>query len=298
MIGLIIAMFAGSFNCLSTIFIRKGTYRSGESFSPLPISNFAGMTIFGLAILVLGLTNQLGSLSWLGFGSLAAAGVLHFIVGRYLGYIGIRLIGANRANPITASNILVSAALGIVFLGEPVTIYLVLAILLIFGGIILIGRTGNSEKLDISKANLTKGLIATLGGALCWGSSPALVKIGLREVNSPLVATFISYASAFVIASLLLSHQGNRDKLRQLKRDALIPLGMSALSVSTAHLLRYIAIAYSPISLVQALAMSVNGLLIFPLSFLINRRIEVFDPRIIVGAVIIVSGVLLIFLTA
>ena len=300
MLGLVIAMFAGSFHCLSSIFVRKGMYRSGESFSPLPISNFAGVLFFGLAILIFGQVKQLTTLSWLGFGSLAAAGVLHFIIGRALGYTGIRLIGANRANPITSSNILVSALLGIVFLGEPVTVYLVLAILLIFGGIILISKTGNSDagKQDISKGTLTKGLLATLGGALCWGISPALVKIGLQEVNSPLVATFISYAAAFVVVGILLFYPNNYEKLRRLKRNALIPFSMSAVAVSTAHLLRYTAISYSPISLVQALAMSVNGLLIFPLSFLINRKIEVFNTRIIMGAITVIAGALLIFLTA
>ncbi len=298
MIGLVLALFSGSFNCLSSIFVRRGMYHSGESFSPLPISNFAGTIFFGLGVLILGQTNQLASLSWLGFGSLAAAGVLHFIIGRSLGYTGIRLLGANRANPITTSNILVSALLGIVFLGESVSIYLVLAILLIFGGIILISIRVDSDKQDISKGDLTKGLLATLGGALCWGSSPALVKIGLQEVSSPIVATFISYAAAFIVASLLLTHRGNREKLRRLKRDALIPLGMSSVSVSAAHLLRYTAISFSPISLVQALAMSVNGLLVFPLSFLMNRKIEVFNLRIMGGAVIVIIGVLLIFLTA
>jgi drug/metabolite transporter (DMT)-like permease len=298
MIGLVIAMFSGSFNCLSSIFVRKGMYHSGESFSPLPISNFAGTMFFGLGMLILDQTNQLVSLSWLGFGSLAAAGVLHFIAGRLLGYTGIRLLGANRANPITTSNILVSALLGIVFLGESVTIYLVLAILFIFGGIILISKRVDSDKQNISRGDLTKGLLATLGGALCWGSSPALVKIGLQEVSSPVVATFISYAAAFMVVGLLLSYRGNREKLRRLKRDALIPLGMSSVSVSAAHLLRYTAIYDSPISLVQVLAMSVNGLLVFPLSFLINRKIEVFNLRIIGGAVIVITGVLLIFLTA
>lgn len=298
MIGLVFALFSGSFNCLSSILVRKGMYRSGESFSPLPISNFAGTIFFGLGVLIMGQTNQLVSLSWLGFVSLAAAGVLHFIVGRLLGYTGIRLLGANRANPITISNILVSALLGIVFLGESVSIYLVLAILLIFGGIILISKRMNSDKEDISKGDLTKGLMATLGGALCWGSSPALVKIGLQEVSSPIVATFISYAAAFIVAGLLLIHRGNREKLRRLKRDALIPLGISSATVSAAHLLRYTAISFSPISLVQALTMSVNGLLVFPLSFLMNRKIEVFNLRIMGGAVIVIIGVLLIFLTA
>ena len=298
MIGLVIAMIGGSFNALSTLCVRKGMHYSGESFSPLPISNTVGFLIFGAAVLIMGQTSYLDSLSLVGLSSLAAAGILHFIIGRLLGYIGIRLLGANRANPITASNIVVSALLGIAFLGESVTVYLVLAILLIFGGIVLISRRGNAGKQDISRGDLTRGLIATLTGAFCWGASPALVKIGLQEVESPLVATFISYTASFLIAMILLLHPGNRTKMRQLKRETVIPLSMSALAVSTAHLLRYIAIFYSPISLVQALVASVNGLLIFPLSYFINRKIEAFNVRIILGAVTVITGVLIIFLAS
>jgi drug/metabolite transporter (DMT)-like permease len=67
---------------------------------------------------------------------------------------------------------------------------------------------------------------------------------------------------------------------------------------ATAHLLRYIALAHSPVSLVAPLINSINGLLVFPLSFLINRKIETFNLRIILGAIAVIGGVLFIFLAA
>ena len=300
MIGLILALLAGFSHCLSSIFIRRGVYHSGESFSPIPISNFTGMVLFGLTILLSGNAVQLTFLSWIGVSYLAAAGVLHFIVGRQLAYIGLRLIGANRTSPVITCNVLVSALLGVFFLGEPLTAYLVLALFLVTVGVISISRADGSEvgREDMTKGSLTTGLVATLGAALCWGVSPVLVKMGLQEVNSPVLATFISYTAAAIVAGVLLIHPKNSEKLRRLERKSLIPIGTGAVTTSTAHILRYIALAYSPVSLVAPLIVSTQGLLIFPLSFLVNKRIEVFNHRIILGAIVVIVGVLLIFRTA
>ncbi len=300
MIGLVIASFSGLFHCLSSIFVRRGVYRSGESFSPLPISNFAGLVLFGLTILISGQAGQLASLPWQGVSYLAGAGILHFVIGRSLAYTGLRLIGANRTNPVVTSNILVSASVGIFFLGEPVTVYLIPALLLIFGGIILIGRTGSSDlgEKGMSKGTLARGLLASLGAALCWGISPVLVKIGLESVSDPILASFISYTAASIVVGTLLLHPKNSEKLRRLDRGSLIPITTGAAFNSAGHLFRYIALTYSPVSLVAPLLNSISGLLIFPLSFLMNRKIEVFDLGVIAGAIAVLAGVLLIFLGA
>ncbi len=300
MIGLVIASFSGLFHSLSSIFIRRGVYRSGESFSPLPISNFAGLVFFGLAIFVSGQTGQLTTLPWQGVSYLAGAGILHFVIGRSLAYTGLRLIGANRTNPVVTTNILVSASVGIFFLGEPMTVYLIPALLLIFGGIIVIGRAGSSDlgEKGMSKGTLARGLLASLGAALCWGTSPVLVKIGLESVGDPILASFISYTAASIVVGTLLLHHKNSEKLRRLERYSLIAIIIAAVFNSAGHLLRYIALTYSPVSLVAPLLNSISILLVFPLSFLMNRKIEVFNPGVIAGAIAVLAGVLLIFLGA
>lgn len=147
------------------------------------------------------------------------------------------------------------------------------------------------------EGSLVKGLFAALVAALCWGVSPVLIKVGLREVNSPLAATFVSYAAASVVTGILLIHPSNNEKLRRLNRTSLIPIIIAAITVAIAQIVRYTALDYSPISLVEPLV-GTNGLFIFPLSFLINRRIEAFNLRIIMGALIVVFGVSLIFWVA
>jgi drug/metabolite transporter (DMT)-like permease len=185
-------------------------------------------------------------------------------------------------------------------LDEPFSIYLIIALPLVLGGIILISRTGKSPpgKQDIATGSFITGLLATLGAALCWGTSPALVKMGLREVNSPIVATFISYAASSLVAGFLLANSGNRQKLGHLDRSSLFPIIIAATFNSGAHIMRYVALSFSPVSLVAPLINGINGLLVFPLSYLINRHIETFDFNTITGALAVIAGVLLIFLAA
>ncbi len=300
MIGLVLALFAGFSFTIDSIFIRKGTHRSGESFSPVSISLFLGVILFGILVFISGEVEQLASLSWLGVGSLAGAGVLHFILGRISAYTSIRLIGANRAVPIHSCNLLFAALLGIVFLGEPLTVSLVLAILLIVGGIILVSTPGSSKmgKSSMPEGSLVKGVLIALVAALSWGISPALVKIGLREVGSPLLATFVSYAAASIIIGISLFHPRNSEKLRRLDRTSLIPFIIASIAVSAGQLLRYTALDYRSVSTVVPLIASAKTLFIFPLSFVINRCLEAFDLRIIMGAIAVVAGIFLIFWVA
>lgn len=300
MLGLVLALFAGSSATLSNIFVRKGVVRSGESFSPLPISNFIGLGLFALVALISGTAGQLISLSRLGVISLAGAGIVHFIMGRQLAIISVRLIGANRALPIQAISIIFAVLLGVILLREPLTVAISLAALLIFGGAILIGTTGSYKvgKRDMPEGFLAKGVLAALGTAVCWGVSPALVKIGLNEIGFPLVGVLISYMASSAVIGLLLLYRPNSDKLRRLDRNSVRSFIIVAMLISTAQMLRYLAIDLSRISLVAPLIASIKPLLVIPLSFLMNRDIEVFGSRIIAGSVLVVAGIILVFVAA
>lgn len=296
MIGLVLALLAAFFLALSFTLLRRGVHHAGEISSSIPIFSFVGTVIFGLPVFISGELTQLPSLTWLGAGSLAGAGVVHFILGRISGFTSVRLIGANRAVPIYTGNILIAVMLGILFLGERFTVSLLIAVVIIFGGIVLIGTRSGSEKQlkSTSEDPLGIGVLAALGAALFWGISPVLVKIGLREVNSPLLATFISYAASSVIIGFWLLHPKNSEKLRRVDRSYLILIIISAITMALAHLLRYASLNHSALTVVQPL-FGAQNLFIFPLSFLINREIETFSLRIILGATVIVIGVFLIF---
>lgn len=295
MLGPAYSLLAGSLLSLSSIFLRMGVYRSGESFTSVPISTAIGILFLGVPFFIATRSKLFTSLSWSGVASLGAAGILHFLIGRFLAFTSFRLIGANRAIPILACNIVLAAVIGIIFLGEPLTISLVPALCLIVGGISLIGIAGNAEpdKQGISRGSSAKGIAAALGGVLCWGTSPTLIKMGLQEVNSPLLASFVSYAAAFLVISILSVHPWYYEKFRRLDRLSLIPLLIGGATASLAQIARYTALQYSSVTIVTSLINTTTTLFVFPFSFLIIRHIEAFDFRIISGAIIIVVGIFL-----
>ena len=68
----------------------------------------------------------------------AAYGALNFPLGRFFNYSSIRLLGVSRATPIFSAAPLVSMVLAVAFLGESLTIPLVVGVLAIMAGIGLI----------------------------------------------------------------------------------------------------------------------------------------------------------------
>jgi drug/metabolite transporter (DMT)-like permease len=300
MIGLVLAIFSGAAFSVSNAFVRKGVSRAGESFSILPISAFAGTVFFAIPVLATGQIMQLFSMSWVGLTALIGAGLLHFVLGRLAAYVGIRLIGSNRSVPIFSSSVLIASLWGIFLLREPVTIQLILAIILVLTGTVLIGTTGNSARgqSSISPASLAKGLVFTISAAIFWGSSPMLVKIGLREIDSPLLGTFISYLAASIVIALTLVAPANNKKLRQLDSYSFIPIMIAAIAVAAAQILRYWSLSSSPVTHFEPVMHGAHILFIFPLSFLVNRQTESFSVKIIIGAVSIIAGVFLIFWVA
>ena len=298
MVGLVLALLAGLSYAFSNSFIRRGMSHSGESYSPLPINISIGTLFFTVVLFVSGNAGELSSISWLGIGALTAAGVIHFIIGRFLIFTGIRLIGTNKAIPISSSSILIAALIGVFFLEEPLTVPLGVAVLLIVGGVALISTSGESSVVRpvMPRGSLATGVLAAFGGALCWGLSPVLMKIGLREVSTPLVALFLTYISAFAIVGFSLFRISNRQRLRNLNRTALRYIITAGLIGSIgATMLRMTALDFSPVSVVEPLVGSAQNLFIFPVSFLINRKIESFGIKVVTGVIAIVIGIFLIF---
>lgn len=296
MIGLLFALLSGFSFAVGNIIIRKGTYRSGESYSPVPITIFVGLLLVGFAVLISGEAGHVFSLSWLAIGTLAGAGLLHFYLGRMFGYISILLIGANRAAPIHMCSTLLAALIGVLLFKERLTVSLPIALLFIVGGVIMISTSFNTlvDNSSRSKGSLAKGVYAALATALFWGTSPMLAMIGLQEVTSPLVATFISYIGAAMAAGVSLLHPRNSMRLKGLDRTSFVLFVLAGVVTSVSAWSRYLALDISPVSLVVPLT-ATHGLFIFPLSMLVNRKIEAFNLRIIMGAVTVMAGILIIF---
>ena len=117
----------------------------------------------------------------------------------------------------------------------------------------------------------------------------------MEYVGSPHVGAFISYCSATIFQLLLLLRHQHRDQLFHLSfSEALLPLLIGGIFASAGQLFRYLALAYSPASQVTPIICT-SAIFIICLSFLLNRRIEVFTPRVLIGMAAAVIGTFLLF---
>lgn len=291
-IGLVFAILVAIFFGASDIFIRRGMIKAGESYTAVFIGLLIGIILFPLMISFNAEWDKVWSLSSREIGLLVGAGVIHYIGGRFLYYAGVRLIGANKGSAISKTDILTAVVLGIVILNESLSSSLMLGVLFILPGVILVSiekqvaSAGGESKVP---ANQVKGIISCLGAGLFWGASGVLIKPAVGEIGSPFVGVFVSYIAAALIMAGLLFRREQREHLVKLNRSALIPIAIAGVLTSAANFFRYTALSYSPVSLVRPIESTyILYLLLF--SFLFNRKIEVFTPKVIIGMLLVVAG--------
>ncbi|MFC1956070.1 EamA family transporter [Chloroflexota bacterium] len=290
-IGLIIAVLAAASFGLAHVLVKKGVSQIDEAFTSVATSVFAGTIIFSIAMFFTGEWDKIWALSWQGWFLLGAGGILHFVVGRLLMFKSIRLIGANKAAAIGGTSLLYAVSFGIIFLGESLTLYLVIGATFIAMGTLLVSiiRQRSVSRIHVS------GVLASLIGALFWGISGVLIKPAIEEIGSPLAASFISYLVASLALGVILFRTEQREQLTKLSRAPLTIFIISSVFFTLGQLLRYMAYGYSPVSVVTLL-IHTYALFTFFFSFFINRKIEVFTPRVFIGLVATVAGAFLLFL--
>lgn len=296
--GLVFALLAAVSFAVSTVNIRKATSRTGESFTAVATNVFIGVLFFAAAVFISGEWSKLWSVSGQAFISLGLAGIIHFVAGRLLAYNSYRLIGANKASAFLRSNPLFALLFAALFLNESLTIFIILGVLAIVGGAVLVSmerKSVSAEKQSRFSGTEFKGIITALGGGICWGISPILIKPAVAEIGSPVVGAFISYAVASIVMAFFFSRRQHRQQMAQLRFfTTLTPLLISGIFVSTAMLFFYMALSYIPASVAVPL-LSTNIIFIYLFSFLINRSIEIFSLKIILGMLATAAGALLMF---
>ncbi len=146
-----------------------------------------------------------------------------------------------------------------------------------------------------------------IGTALCYASSPVLVRFGLREGSSPLLAVAVGLFVATVVYFFLFllpgvvqrngaltraetPHPGSR---RWASPGVLFQL-LAAVSIGLGTWFRYVAVDLSPLALVATLG-RVNILVVLLLTpFLLRGRRHRLTPATWFGAGLIILGTILV----
>ncbi|NNG04780.1 MAG: EamA family transporter [Inquilinus sp.] len=294
MLGALLALLSAATFGLNNAAIRRGVL-SGSVLQALSITVPLGAVLFALVALAAGALSAIGDFSAAGIGWLAAAGVVHFVIGRYGNYRATRAMGANLSGPVQQASVLVSLVLALAFLGETLTPLRIVGIVLIVAGpmIMLRGRGRRRSTPSGFVPDLAEGYAYSLLCAVGYGVSPLFIRLGLEDggLGASLAGGTISYGAATLVLAAILLLPGKAAHVRAPDGVAARWFLASGLLVFLSQVFRYMALAVAPVSVVvpiQRLSVVFRALF----SWLINRDHELFGFWVLSGIGVSVVGAL------
>jgi drug/metabolite transporter (DMT)-like permease len=264
-----------------------------------------GVPLFFIAALVTGNLAAVAGFSPTALAALSAAGIMHFVWGRYCNYRATRAIGTNLVAPIQQFNLLVTLVLAIWLLGEYLTPLKVLGI-----GLILLGPTFtmgkrkterpvsdekitpiDAEKPKAFQPKYAEGYIFSLLSATGYGLSPILVRVGLENqgIGVSLAGGLVAYIAATAAFALVLLWPGQWRHVWAVDREAAKWFTFSGFLVFFSQMFLYMAMSIAPVTVVSP----INRLsILFRLFFsrLLNPQHEVFGGSVVLATVVSLLG--------
>lgn len=294
MLGSLLAILSANSFALNAIFLRRAVLKVSDASIGMLISVPMAVPLFFLILAFTGRIPSILGFSWQSYLWLSLAGILHFVIGRALGYKCVQLIGANIAVILRRVSILVAVFIGISWLNEPLSWQLAIGVLFIITGITLAAL--NPQTLKNSSGRFkripAKAFVLGFGCGVAFGLSPICVKLGLKDSGSPVAAALISYMAATVVLSFSLVKHQKRSSIAHITSPAAVLFFIAGLLSFVAQLFRYMALSLAPASVVIPIISSAPVFLLF-FSFLLNRKLEIFSIPVIIGAVMVVVGTIL-----
>ena len=296
--GGLLALCAAATFAINNTLARRGVL-SGSVLQAMAITVPFGVPLMLIAALLLGALPALDDFTFSTHAAFAAAGIAHFVFGRYCNYRAVKAIGANLSGPLMETSVLFALVLAVTLLGEKLTIMKVLGIALILAGPLLTvenkgkAKAAGGEKLAFTP-NYVEGYIFSLLAASAYGTSPILVRMVLEKTSwhASIAGGLVSYIAASVVVVIAIPLLGKVKHITEIPREATKWFCWAGFFVGFSQLLRYIALSFAPVSVVSPIQrLSLVFRLVF--SYMINRQYEIFDSRMISGTIASLLGAVL-----
>jgi uncharacterized membrane protein len=256
-------------------------------------SNVVAAAFLGYSVTVIFLWSYLSL--YFPFHLLSSPSTIYFILSgcfqpllaRILYYMGITRLGVSRAGPLFGTTPLFGVILAMIFLQERPTPFVYGGTFLTVASVWLVSsrRSGEGEWRVFDT-------IYPLGAAFFAAVSQNLRKAGLLILPDPFAGAAISTSTSLIIFSIFLLLTG-RARLITTHRKSLPFFGSAALVSTTAQLLTFMALSRGEVSAVIPI-LNTNPLFALLFSGLFLRDVEKITMRVVLGAVLMVIGVILI----
>jgi drug/metabolite transporter (DMT)-like permease len=281
---------------------------SGSIVQGMAITVPIGVPLFFIAALVTGNLGAVAGFSPTSVDALSAAGIMHFVWGRYCNYRATRAMGTNLVAPVQQLNLLVTLVIAVWLLGEYLTPLKILGIALILLGPTLTvphrkPAAGEREVLDEKitpidaekpaafQPKYAEGYTFALLSAAGYGVSPILVRVGLENqgLGVSLAGGLVAYIAATLLFLLVLLWPGQWRHVNTIDREAAKWFTFSGFLVFFSQMFLYMALSIAPVTVVSP----INRLsILFRLYFarLLNPQHEVFGGSVIAATIISLLG--------
>jgi drug/metabolite transporter (DMT)-like permease len=241
-----------------------------------------------VAAVVTGQMFDLSGISGRSYILLVAAGLTHFLVGRYTTYRCLEAIGANRATPVRSLSVPFTLLMAVFVLGETVSMINGIGmVVVVLAPVIMFQRENRTAAVDSSR--FAEGYLYGFITAITFGSSPILIRMAIGGTGLGIAGAMVSYSAAAVPLLLGLIWPGRLASLQGMDRIALRWFISSAFTIFFAHMCRYVAFDLAPVTVVTPL-MCTGGIWTVLFAFLINRHIEPFGSRILIAIALSIVG--------
>ncbi len=240
---------------------------------------------------------QLRSVPLRGYLNFVAAGFFHFLIGWTFLNASQKQIGAARTSPLIGTNPLFATLLAALTLSEFPSLLELAGIGIIVLGAWLIssentGPQGESNARH-SPAQVLQNSWLGLSAAFFWAVSPIFIRLGLRDLPSPLLGVTIGISASALAYGLILLWRRSRGSLTSISGEAWTFKLLAALLVGLSTWFRWLALDLAPVGVVLALTMISAPLVLLISPLISGRHLERVTGTLWMGALLIIGGALL-----
>lgn len=278
------------------LFVRIGT-EEGEAYDAVFVVMVVNLVVLVPLVLLFyypeyGLTRR----SWLSF---MAAGVLGTLLGRLFLYSSIDRIGASRTSPIVSSNALVATILGVVVLGESLSLIHAVGIVLIVGGVAAIAwETSHENPDDLSRRELAIGLSIPVGAALAFGWEPIYANFGFAEGTPAPVGLVVKTVAATLGFTAYLRWRNALPDPAVFYTSNIRWFVLAGIANTLFLLGYYAALAIAPVNVVVPIIITQTLWVVLLSAVVMPERLEAVTWKLVAAAVVVVAGAVFVTLSA
>jgi drug/metabolite transporter (DMT)-like permease len=295
LLGAVLAILSGATFALTNATGRRGVI-SGTPAQGMIISMPVGLACFLAVALLTGALQSLNRFTTSAFATLSAAGVFHFVLGRYCNFRASQAAGVNLTAPVIQLNSVVTLVLAVAILQEPCTMLQAAGAVLMVAGSLVTQRSSEpaaSSKLNepAFKPRVAVGFFFALIAALAYGTSPIIVRQALQDVGplSGVAGASVAYGAATVAVVLGLLIPSLRRNVVAVTAENARWFVYSGIFVAAAHGFLYSALAVAPIMVVAPL-LQLSLVFRFVFALILNPEHEVFGFVVILGTIVSIAG--------